>query len=480
MVKVRIAPSPTGYLHVGTARTALYNFLFARKNNGKFVLRIEDTDVKRSTKEMVEIIIDSLNWLGLKWDEGPFFQSENIKRYTEIAFKLLQDGKAYWCYCTQEEIDERRKIALKTGKAWKYDRRCLNLTNEEKDRFEKEGRKKAIRFFIPEGKTYFEDLIHGKIELDNTEIEDLVILKSDGFPSYNLAVVVDDHDMGITHVIRGDDHIPNTPKQILIYDALGWEKPYFAHLPLILGEDRSKLSKRHGVVAVSQYRDEGFLPEAFVNFLALLGWSPKDEREFFTMDELIKEFDISNVGKRGAIFDIKKLLWMNSEYIRNLKIEELIKRIIPYLKKAGLINENYDPEYLKKVLIMMRERLQTLRDIEKIGYYFFTDDFSYNEEGVKKVFYEGIGENLNEYKERIKLLIEWNKDEIEKDLRDFCNVKNISTKKMIHPIRIATTGMTFGPGLFELLELLGKNRVILRIEKFIDFLKRDYNKIKGG
>lgn len=476
MIKVRIAPSPTGYLHVGTARTALYNFLFAKKNNGKFVLRIEDTDVKRSTKEMVDIIIDSLNWLGLKWDEGPFFQSDNIKRYRDIAIKLLNEGKAYWCYCAPEEIEERKKIALKTGKAWKYDRRCLKLTKEEKEKFENEGRKKAIRFLIPDGKTYFDDLIHGKIELDNNEIEDLVILKSDGFPSYNLAVVVDDHDMGITHVIRGDDHIPNTPKQVLLYEALGWKKPCFAHLPLILGEDRSKLSKRHGVVAVSQYREEGFLPEAFVNFLALLGWSSKDEREFFTMDELIKEFDISNVGKRGAVFDIKKLLWMNSEYIKRLDIDELVLRIIPYLEKSKLIEEGYNKYYLKEVLTMMRERLQTLKDLEKIGYYFFKDDFDYTEDVLKKISYQGITKNLYEYNERIKTLNEWNKEILEKNLREFCAEKNINTKKMIHPIRVAITGMTFGPGLFELMELLGKEKVIKRIIRFNEFI----DNTKGG
>uniref|UniRef100_A0A7C4UD85 Glutamate--tRNA ligase n=1 Tax=candidate division WOR-3 bacterium TaxID=2052148 RepID=A0A7C4UD85_UNCW3 len=469
MVKVRIAPSPTGYLHVGTARTALYNFLFARKHNGKFVLRIEDTDVKRSTEEMVNVILDSLTWLGLKWDEGPFFQSDNLKRYQEIAKKILEDGKAYYCYCTQEEIEERKRIYQKTGKVWKYDRRCLHLKKEEKERFEREGRKKAIRFIIPEGKTSFHDLIHGEIEMNNSEIEDFVIMKSDGFPSYNFAVVVDDHDMGITHVIRGDDHIPNTPKQILLYDALSWDKPEFAHLPLILGEDRSKLSKRHGVVAVSYYRDEGILSEAFVNFLALLGWSPKDEREFFTMDELIREFDIKNVGKRGAVFDIKKLLWMNSEYIRKLSIEELMERIEPYLIKSELIMKDYDKGYLKNVLTMMKERLQTLRDLEKIGYYFFKDDYKY--EGIEKILYEGIYENLSYYLKRIELIDEWRKDIIEKDLRIFCDEKGISTKKIIHPVRIAITGITFGPGLFEIMEILGKENVIKRVRRFLEFLK---------
>ena len=281
-IRVRIAPSPTGYLHVGTAHTALYNWLFARKNGGKFILRIEDTDVERSTKEMVDVILDSLKWLGIDWDEGPYYQSERFNLYKEAAKKLEKEGFLYRCYCTKEEIEERKQKVIESGKAWKYDRHCLNLTEEQKAAYEREGRPYALRFKVPEGMTAFNDGLHGEIRRDNKEIEDFVVVRSNGYPTYNFAVVVDDSSMGITHVMRGEDHISNTPKQILLYKALNLKVPEFIHLPLILAEDKSKLSKRKGTVAVTDYRDMGYLPDAFVNFLALLGWSPSTEKEIFS------------------------------------------------------------------------------------------------------------------------------------------------------------------------------------------------------
>ena len=472
MIRVRIAPSPTGYLHVGTARTALFNYLFARKEGGVFILRIEDTDIKRSSQEMVDVILDSLKWLGLEWDEGPYFQSERFDIYRKYAEKLVSEGKAYYCYCTPEEIKERKEKVQNQGKVWKYDRRCLHLTDEEKKRFEGEGRSKAIRFLVPDGKTDFDDLIHGKIERENQDIEDFVLIKSDGTPGYNFSVVIDDHEMGITHVIRGDDHISNTPKQILVYRALGWDEPAFAHVPLILGQDRSKLSKRHGAVAVSYYRDEGILPEAFVNFLALLGWSPGEDREIFSMDELIKVFSLDRVGKKPAIFDINKLLWMNQEYIRKLDNEELVERIVPYLKRSGLIGEEFDRDYLLKVVHLMKERLQTLRDLEKIGYYYFKDDFDYDPKGLKKRIYPGVEKRLEMVIEELEKIDEWDEKACEDVVRSIADKEACKAGEIIHPIRLGISGMTFGPGLFELMELLGKARVINRLKRFVEFLRK--------
>jgi len=477
MVRVRIAPSPTGYLHVGTARTALFNYLFARKNNGKFILRIEDTDVQRSSQEMVDIIIDSISWLGLSWDEGPYFQSQRFDVYKKYAEMLLKSGKAYYCYCTKEEIEERKKKSIQKGKAWKYDRHCYYLTPEEKQRYEKEGRPKAIRFFVPEGVTSFIDLIHSEISRDNSDIEDFVILKSDGTASYNFAVVVDDHDMEISHVIRGDDHISNTFKQILVYNAIGWDTPEFGHLPLILGEDRSKLSKRHGAVAVSHYRDEGILPEAFVNFLALLGWSPGTEQEIFTMDELIRLFDLKGVGRKGAVFDIKKLLWMNGEYIKKMDRDELCTKIIPYLIKDNLVKkeqiESSDfREYLCKVVSLMLPRLNTLRDFAKIGQYFFSEDFEYDEKGLKKHKYEGLSDRLKDLNKKLEALDVFDEKACSALLYKMADEQGFKPGEIIHPVRLAISGMTFGPGLFELMEVLGKNKVIKRIERFVNFIEK--------
>lgn len=477
MVRVRIAPSPTGYLHVGTARTALFNYLFARKNNGKFILRIEDTDVQRSSQEMVDVIIDSISWLGLSWDEGPYFQSQRFDVYKKYAEMLLKSGKAYYCYCTKEEIEERKKKSIQKGKAWKYDRHCYYLTPEEKQKYEKEGRPRAIRFFVPEGVTSFNDLIHSEISRDNSDIEDFVILKSDGTASYNFAVVVDDHDMKISHVIRGDDHISNTFKQLLVYNAIGWDTPEFGHLPLILGEDRSKLSKRHGAVAVSHYRDEGILPEAFVNFLALLGWSPGTEQEIFTMDELINLFDLKGVGRKGAVFDIKKLLWMNGEYIKKMDRDELCAKIIPYLIKDGLVKEAQTEsgdfkDYLCKVVSLMLPRLNTLRDFAKIGRYYFIEDFEYDEKGLKKHTYEGLSDRLKVLNKKLETLEVFDEKTCSTLLYKMAEEQGFKPGEIIHPVRLAISGMTFGPGLFELMVVLGKDRVIKRIERFINFIEK--------
>jgi len=333
--KTRFAPSPTGHLHIGGARTAIFNWLFARKNKGEFYLRIEDTDKERSSEEMVQSIVDGLRWLGLDWDADLYFQSKHIDEHIKACYDLLNRGYAYFCYCSEEELELKRKEAEERKIPYRYDRKCLYLSEEERLRYEKEGRPRVIRFKVPDGETTFFDVVHGEIKFKNSEIDDFVILRSDNTPVYNMAVVVDDHNMGITHVIRGDDHISNTPKQILIYQALGWELPVFAHVPLILGPDKKRLSKRHGATAVIEYRDKGFLPEAMFNYLCLLGWSPGDNREIMSIDEIIEAFDISRIQKKSAIFDQAKLEWMNSEYIRRKENIELLKLVKPIVERHG-------------------------------------------------------------------------------------------------------------------------------------------------
>nr|MBP9015837.1 glutamate--tRNA ligase [Candidatus Atribacteria bacterium] len=316
-VRTRFAPSPTGFLHLGGARTALFNWALARKEGGKFILRIEDTDVARSTEEAVEVILDSLRWLGLYWDEGPYFQSKRLEIYRQYALLLLERGLAYECFCTPEELEERRQKTMAQGENWRYDRKCWNLKEEEKEELKKEGRKSVLRFYIPPGETTFVDMLRGEVHFQNEELDDFVIMKSDGMPTYNFACVVDDALMKISHVIRGDDHISNTPRQVLLYRAFGFPLPQFAHIPMILGKDKTRLSKRHGSPSVTYYRDQGYLPEALFNYLARLSWaSGEEEKEIFSREEIVERFSIENVTKHAAVFDLDKLNWMNSVYIR--------------------------------------------------------------------------------------------------------------------------------------------------------------------
>jgi glutamyl-tRNA synthetase len=473
-IRVRIAPSPTGYLHVGTAHTALYNWFFARKNGGKFILRIEDTDIERSTKDMVDIIIESLKWLGIDWDEGPYFQSERYDQYREAANILEKKGYLYRCYCNKEEIEERRDKLISEGKAWKYDRHCLNLTEEQKERYEREGRLFALRFKVPEGITIFSDGLHNEIKRDNSEIEDFVVVRGNGHPTYNFAVVIDDSSMHISHIMRGEDHISNTPKQILIYNALDLDVPKFIHLPLILGEDRSKLSKRKGTVAVTDYRDMGYLPNAFVNFLALLGWSPAGEKEILSREELIDHFSIEALSKRSAIFDKKKLLWINAEYIKHMDAEELYKYVKPLWKKANFDLSLFDHNTLMRVIDLIKERARLLTDFVDSGYYFFREFDNYDEKGVNKHFINDYSVNyLTLLSGEIEKLDKYSPDVIENLYRKIVEERNISAGKLIHPTRLALTGKTVGPSLFHLMEFVGKNRTLDRIKKAIDFINRE-------
>lgn len=469
-VRLRIAPSPTGYLHLGTARTALFNYLYARANNGKFLLRIEDTDLKRSDDTMVKSIVEGLKWLGLKWDEEILFQSDHFDIYKSEALKLYDKGHAYWCYCTPEEIKERRKKCLESKKRWMYDRRCYNLSEEAREKFEKEGRGKALRFYVNEGVTVFNDLIHGEIKRDNSEIEDFVLLKSDGSPAYNLAVVVDDNRMKISHILRGDDHISNTPKQILLYKAFGWDIPEFGHMPLILSKDKTKLSKRKDAVDISDYKKEGFFPEGMINCLVLLGWSPKTEEEIFSLADLEKIFALENVHTTPAVFDREKLEWINGEWLRKLNLKEVIKRLEIYLKDNGF--DVNDSDYLSEVIKAMGNRANKLKDFIEIGRYFFTDEFDYDEKGLKKRIYPGVEERLKKLITKFEELDSFNEESMENALRYLSEECGCKAGELIHPVRLGVSGMTFGPGLFELLEVLGKEKVIERLKRFVDYIEK--------
>ncbi len=480
-VRVRFAPSPTGYLHVGGARTALYNWLFAKKNNGVFILRIEDTDRTRYVPDSVEDIKENLRWLGIEWDEGPdvggdfgpYFQSERIELYERLAHRLLEEGHAYKCFCSPERLKSLREVQRKLKQRSGYDRHCRFLKDEEIKKLEEEGKSYVIRLKVPlGGKTTFNDFLRGDITYDNRELEDIVLLKSDGYPTYHLANVIDDHYMGVSHVMRADEWIPSTPYHVLLYRAFGWDPPVFAHLPVILApEGKGKLSKRHGATSVREFREKGYLPEALVNFLALLGWSPGEE-EILPLHEMVKRFELSKVGKRGAVFDYQKLLWMNGEYIRRKTDEELFNLALPFMKKEGLIKREEDLEKFRRIVPLLRERVKILGEFPKASRYFFEEVEEYDPKGLKKHFKtEGIFEILKELKMRLGSLDEFKVESIEKVIRGLADERGLGAGKIIHPTRLLLTGRTVGPGLFELMEVLGKETCIRRLELGIERVK---------
>ncbi len=472
--KVRFAPSPTGYLHIGGARTALFNWLFIKNKKGKFVLRIEDTDNIRSSKEMSKEIINAMKWLELNWDEGPYYQSERLSVYKEYAERLLSEGKAYRCFCTAEEIEERRKEAEKKGvKSWKYDRKCLSLSQEEIEKNLEEKKPFVIRFKVPEGKTEFKDKIHKKISVNNSEIEDFVLLKSDGFPTYHLSVVVDDHLMGITDVIRGDDHLSNTPKQILLYKAFGWKIPEFAHLPLILGPDKQKLSKRHGVTSVLNYKKEGYLSLSLINFLARLSWNPGDDKPFFTREELINRFNLSKITKNSPVFDVKKLDFINSKVISSLEAEKIYSEIISITKDEIELNFlKTNKEKVLKAIDLLKSRMKNLKDFAKILKNYINEIESYDKEGEDKFFNKNGAEYLKSFLEDLKKIREeeFNEETLEVVLRKRAEKIGIKAGEIIHPLRLALTGNKVSPGIFEVLTFFGKEESIKRIEKAIEYI----------
>ena len=432
--RVRFAPSPTGHLHVGGARTALFNWLFARRHGGRFILRIEDSDQKRSLPEVSRQILDELGWLGLDWDEGPFPQSRRFDLYREWAGLLLEKGRAY---------------------------RAASAAGGE-----------ALIFRVPEETVEFIDLVYGPIAVSTAEIKDIVMIKSDGAPAYNFACVVDDHEMGIDYVIRGDDHLPNTPKQMLLYRALGWAAPRFAHLPLILGEDRSPLSKRHGAASVDAFRRAGFLPSALRNYLALLGWSPGDDREVMTTEELISEFSLRRVIKHSAIFDYRKLEWINSRHLRRLSEGELANLLYDYMLSQGGM-ERVDRDLLPGVARLLGERVKTLADFIDQGGYFFHDKFDYDPQAVDR-YWKGANTAalLFRVKESLESIPVFNPEEMEKSLRALVAEMGVKGGDIIHPLRLALTGKGVSPGIFETMAVLGRERVLNRLVKALAWLKK--------
>lgn len=486
-VRVRMAPSPTGLFHVGSARTALFNWLFARHHGGVFVLRIEDTDLVRSKPEFVQNILESLRWLGLDWDEGPevdgpygpYFQMQRLDTYRAAVEKLLAAGTAYHCYCTPEELEADRERARLAKIAYRYSRRCRTLLPEQRSAFEADGRKPVIRFAMPsEGSVDFDDLIRGHISFANSELDDLVIVKSDGIPTYNFAVVIDDVTMAITHVIRGEDHISNTPKQIHIFKALGYSIPEFGHLPMILGPDRSRLSKRHGAASIAEYAEMGYLPEALVNYLALLGWSFDDKTELFTKEELIRHFSIERVGKTGAIFNIEKLDWMNGHYIRQLDLDDLTRRVLPFLREAGLVAAEQLPsdqfEYVKAVVGLLQERLKRLGEAPELSEFFFQEPSEYD---AALLVSKGLTPAqtrvaLTEAKGRILSLRQFGVSELEHTMRALAESLGMKTGQLFGALRVAITGRTVAPPLFQTMSILGRDKTIARIDRAIELLDR--------
>jgi glutamyl-tRNA synthetase len=474
-IRVRMAPSPSGFLHVGTARTTIYNWLFARHHEGQFILRIEDTDPSRSSREMIDAILEALRWLGLDWDEGPYYQSDRTELYQKYARQLLESGKGYYCFCSPKELEEKRKQAVEAKADWKYDRTCLRLSEAEKENKMREGLPKAVRLLVPEGETEFSDLVYGDLKKENKELDDLVILRSDGTATYNFACVVDDLDMRMTHVIRGNDHIANTFKQVLIYDALGLTPPKFAHIPLILGKDKAKISKRHGAVSVMDYKEQGFLRQAFVNYLALLGWSPKDDREILSTQQMIELFTIEAVNAANPVFDKEKLEWMNGEYIRASDDEKLLDLALPFLIRENLVTEEtakQKREWLLKYISLFKPRAKTLREFAVQGKYFFTFDYHYEEKAASKYFASAeTADRLSAYADRLSGLDSYEKQEIEQALRGLADEMGIKPAALIHPVRLATSGTSTGPPLFDMLELLGREEVVKRIRKAIETIQ---------
>jgi glutamyl-tRNA synthetase len=476
-VRLRFAPSPTGYLHVGGARTALFNWLYARRHGGTFVLRIEDTDVERSSSDMVTGILTSLRWLGLDWDEGPgvggpygpYFQTQRPDRHRDLAQRLIASGHAYYCYCTPQELQAKRAAAEAAGSAWMYDRTCASLSPGEIASREAAGTPHVVRVRVPEGETTFEDLVHGPITVSHVSIEDFVIVRSDGSPTYQLSVVADDIDMRITHVVRGDDHISNTPKQILLYRAVDAPVPAFAHVPLILGPDKKRLSKRHGATSVGEYELQGYLPEAMINFLALLGWSPgSGDREVFTTDELVARFDLEGISGGNAVFNPEKLDWFNQQHIMRLDADAIVARIRPMLESAGEWRPDFETSrraWLRSVIELLKPRAHKLADFVVQLKPFLVERVERDAAAAAKhLSGPDIASHLAAWRDQLRDLPSFDAAALEAALRALTEARGIKAGVLIHATRVAVTGQAASPGLFEVLELVGRERVLARID----------------
>lgn len=476
-VRVRFAPSPTGPLHIGGARSALFNYLFARKNNGDFILRMEDTDLERSTRESEENIKDSLKWLGITWNEGidiggphvPYRQTERLDIYRQATEKLLKEGHAYYCYCSEEECEVERQELMAKGETPRYLGRCRNLTEEEKSRYEREGRKPVIRFRVPENETVtVHDLVRGDVTFDTDGIGDYIIVKSDGIPTYNFAVVLDDVEMGITHVIRGEEHLSNTPRQILIYQALGLPEPMFAHISLILGKDRSKMSKRHGSTSVVAYQRQGYLPNALVNFLALLGWAPEEEEEIFSMEQLVEKFSLDRVSKSPAVFDVDKLKWINGFYLRNLPAEKLQEMALPYLQEAGFVQEEITPGEDVRISLVtetLRNYLSCLGDIKDFLIMFQGKTVEFESEEARSVLAgDHVPGVIRMFVQGIEQMETLDPAEVKSILKRIRKETKLGGSQVFMPVRVALTGQMHGPDLDKLAAILGRDVVLARLQ----------------
>ncbi len=483
-VRVRFAPSPTGKIHIGNIRTALVNYLFANKNDGDFILRIEDTDQERSSDEFADIIEKEMDWLNLKWDEGvevggefgPYYQMERLGIYQEYVEKLIESDLAYYCYCEPEELDQMREEQLANDQPPIYDQRCRELTKEEKEELEAEGKNPAVRFRVSrnDDTIIVDDLIKGEVSFEREVVDDFVIMKSDGIPTYNFAVVIDDYLMEISHVIRGEDHLSNTPKQKLIYQALAWETPNFAHLPMILGSDKSKLSKRSGedYVFVGEYRTKGYLPEALFNFLALLGWSPKNDQELFSKEELINQFSLENVNKSSAVFDVDKLNWMNGLYIREAELDKIIDLALPYLEAAEYNLSDKSQEWIELLVDTVRDSLDYVAQItEEVDIFFGDLEYNNKEEAIEEFSQEQVDLVLETLKKNITELSSFEPQNIRQMLKDTMNELPVGGRLFFHPTRVALTGKTSGPELYSVIALLGKEKSVNRLEQALDLIE---------
>ncbi len=461
-IKTRFPPSPTGHLHLGGARTALFNWLFARHHQGIFLLRFEDTDRERSKQEYVDSIREALEWLGLEWDEGPYFQMDRMDIYREYAQRLFEEGKAYYCECSPEVLEEKRKKALAEGRKPKYDGTC-------RDKGLGPGPGRVLRFRCPEiGTTVVEDLIRGPVAFDHKELDDFILVRADGTPTYQFAVVIDDLTMGITHVIRGDDHLSNTPKQILLFEALGATPPKYAHVPMILGPDGSRLSKRHGALSILAYRDEGYLPQALRNYLVRLGWSYGDQ-EIFSLEEMIEKFDLSRVSKSAARFDPDKLLALNAHYIRQEDTDRLAEMVKPFLEKLGL--KVSDEDMLRQAVETVKPRARTLAEMAEMMRFYFVDQVEYEEKAARKFLKPDIAPVLERLVKELEVLEKFEEEPLEKLFRGLAEEYQLKLKHIAQPVRVALTGRTVSPGLFEIMDILGKETVLARLQRALQYIK---------
>jgi len=480
-IRTRFAPSPTGYLHVGGLRTALYNYLFARRNNGKFILRIEDTDRARYVEGAVENLISTLQWAGLNFDEGPgtdgdygpYLQSERLNIYKDHSEKLIQNRKAYYCFCSPERLKELRDKQQKEGLQPKYDKHCLKLSEKEVEKKISVKENHVVRLNVEPGvNIIIDDVIRERVEFNSDVVDDQVLIKSDGYPTYHLANVVDDHLMKITHVIRGEEWLSSTPKHILLYDFLGWEKPVFAHLPLLLNPDRSKLSKRQGDVAVEDYRAKGYLKEALINFVALLGWTAGNDKEFYYLDELIENFSLERVNKSGAVFNIEKLNWLNAEHLRRKENSEILILLKEELKNSRHSVQIYNDEYLIKVIEAMKERVSFVKEYIEKSPYFFEAPSSYEEAVVAKRWNDNSSDLLKKLTEKFEKLKNPSKEDYENALKETAQENGAGNGDLIHPLRLSVSGMGAGPGVFDIVDILGKEESVKRMKKAITSIKK--------